>query len=71
LLLLLVAAIEMSSRATSTPAIRDRLDLSIAQMALVLFGLSLGSMLGIRRRCASSGAHQFPAVVVTLTRPRE
>ncbi|MFJ7773056.1 MFS transporter [Streptomyces sp. NPDC097107] len=46
-LLFLVSGIEMSSWVTRTPAIRDRLDLSTAQMGLVLFGLSLGSMLGI------------------------
>ncbi|MFI7294814.1 MFS transporter [Streptomyces griseoruber] len=46
-LLFLLAGIAMSSWVTRTPAIRDRLDVSTAQMGLVLFGLSLGSMVGI------------------------
>ncbi|WP_327743539.1 MFS transporter [Streptomyces europaeiscabiei] len=46
-LLFLLAGIAMSSWVTRTPAIRDELDVSTAQMGLVLFGLSLGSMLGI------------------------
>ncbi|MHC5904396.1 MFS transporter [Streptomyces sp. S6] len=43
----LLAGISMASWVTRTPAIRDRLDVSTGQMGLVLFGLSLGSMLGI------------------------
>ncbi|WP_327743376.1 MFS transporter [Streptomyces europaeiscabiei] len=43
----LLTGIAMSSWVTRTPAIRDRLEVSTAQMGLVLFGLSLGSMLGI------------------------
>ncbi|MEE1759566.1 MFS transporter [Streptomyces sp. SP18BB07] len=46
-LLFLLAGIAMSSWVTRTPAIRDALDVSTAQMGLILFGLSLGSMLGI------------------------
>ncbi|MEU6200858.1 MFS transporter [Streptomyces sp. NPDC047061] len=46
-LLFLLAGIAMASWVTRTPAIRDRLDVSTAQMGLVLFGLSLGSMAGI------------------------
>ncbi|MFF4081303.1 MFS transporter [Streptomyces sp. NPDC001777] len=46
-LLFLLAGISMSSWVTRTPEIRDRLGVSTAQMGLVLFGLSLGSMLGI------------------------
>ncbi|MEV8569632.1 MFS transporter [Streptomyces sp. NPDC051322] len=46
-LLFLLAGIAMSSWVTRTPAIRDALAVSTAQMGLVLFGLSLGSMLGI------------------------
>ncbi|MER5185279.1 MFS transporter [Streptomyces sp. NPDC002896] len=46
-LLFLLAGIAMSSWVTRTPAIRDRLEVSTGQMGLVLFGLSLGSMLGI------------------------
>ncbi len=32
---------------TRTPDVRDRLDASIAEMGLVLFGMSIGSMLGV------------------------
>ncbi|MEU1577532.1 MFS transporter [Streptomyces collinus] len=46
-LLFLLAGIAMSSWVTHTPAIRDALAVSTAQMGLILFGLSLGSMLGI------------------------
>ncbi len=38
----------MASWATRTPAIRDILSVSIAEMGGVLFGLSIGSMSGIR-----------------------
>jgi predicted MFS family arabinose efflux permease len=37
----------MASWATRTPAIRDLLALSTAEMGIVLFGLSMGSMSGI------------------------
>ncbi len=37
----------MASRATRTPAIRDTLSVSTAEMGIVLFGLSIGSMSGI------------------------
>lgn len=37
----------LSSWVTRTPDIRDRLEASIGQMGWVLFGLSLGSMIGI------------------------
>ena len=37
----------MASWVTRTPAIRDGLGASIAEMGLIIFGLSLGSMLGI------------------------
>jgi fucose permease len=39
--------VAMSSWVTRTPDIRDRLEASTAQMGWVLFGLSLGSMIGI------------------------
>lgn len=39
--------IAMASWVTRTPAIRDRIDASIAEMGLVLLGLSVGSMTGI------------------------
>ncbi|MDU2783925.1 MAG: MFS transporter, partial [Enterobacter sp.] len=37
----------MASWATRTPAIRDILSVSTAEMGVVLFGLSIGSMSGI------------------------
>lgn len=37
----------MASWATRTPAIRDILSVSIAEMGGVLFGLSIGSMLSL------------------------
>ncbi|MGS6324891.1 MFS transporter, partial [Enterobacter hormaechei] len=37
----------MASWATRTPAIRDTLSVSTAEMGIVLFGLSIGSMSGI------------------------
>jgi fucose permease len=51
----------ISSWVTRTPAIRDALNASTAQMGLVLFGLSVGSMIGI----LSSG----PLVARLGTRP--
>nr|WP_303714579.1 MFS transporter [Kutzneria buriramensis]WKX14589.1 MFS transporter [Kutzneria buriramensis] len=39
--------IAMSSWVTRTPDVRDQLGLSTGQMGLVLFGLSVGSMIGI------------------------
>ncbi|MFD8565759.1 MFS transporter [Streptomyces sp. NPDC059639] len=39
--------IAMSSWVTRTPDVRDRLGVSTAQMGLVLFGLSVGAMIGI------------------------
>ncbi|MEU0408998.1 MFS transporter [Streptomyces griseorubiginosus] len=39
--------ISMSSWVTRTPDVRDQLGVSTAQMGLILFGLSVGSMLGI------------------------
>ncbi|MFI6929634.1 MFS transporter [Streptomyces sp. NPDC050287] len=46
-LLFFLPGIAMSSWVTRTPDVRDRLDLSTGQMGLVLFGLSVGSMIGI------------------------
>ncbi len=43
----------MASWATRTPAIRDLLALSTAEMGVVLFGLSVGSMSGIL--CSACG----------------
>ncbi|MEU8703798.1 MFS transporter [Streptomyces sp. NPDC048565] len=48
----LVPGLSISSWVTRTPDIRDQLGASTAQMGLVLFGLSVGSMAGI----LSSGA---------------
>ncbi|MFJ8057703.1 MFS transporter [Streptomyces sp. NPDC096142] len=43
----LIPGLSISSWVTRTPDIRDRLGASTAQMGLVLFGLSVGSMIGI------------------------
>ncbi|MFJ6851399.1 MFS transporter [Streptomyces sp. NPDC091271] len=57
----LIPGLSISSWVTRTPDIRDQLGASTAQMGLVLFGLSVGSMLGI----LSSG----PLVARFGTRP--
>jgi MFS-type transporter involved in bile tolerance (Atg22 family) len=44
---LLYPGLLMASWATRTPAIRDILSVSTAEMGIVLFGLSIGSMSGI------------------------
>jgi len=59
--LFLLPGLCVSSWVTRTPAVRDLLDASTAQMGLVLFGLSVGSMAGI----LSSG----PLVMRWGTRP--
>ncbi|WP_250289483.1 MFS transporter [Streptomyces atroolivaceus] len=46
-LFFLMPGLAISSWVTRTPDIRDQLGASTAQMGLVLFGLSVGSMLGI------------------------
>ncbi|MDX2528408.1 MFS transporter [Streptomyces europaeiscabiei] len=46
-LLFFLPGIAMSSWVTRTPDVRDQLSLSTGQMGLVLFGLSVGSMIGI------------------------
>ncbi|MEV7695756.1 MFS transporter [[Kitasatospora] papulosa] len=46
-LFFLIPGLSISSWVTRTPDIRDQLGASTAQMGLVLFGLSVGSMLGI------------------------
>ncbi|GAA2065676.1 MFS transporter [Streptomyces cheonanensis] len=51
-LLFLLPGLSISSWVTRTPDIRDALGASTGQMGLILFGLSVGSMLGI----LSSGA---------------
>jgi len=42
-----LTGLALSSWVTRTPAIRDGLGASIAEMGLIIFGLSLGSMVGI------------------------
>ncbi|WP_276120096.1 MFS transporter [Pararhizobium qamdonense] len=42
-----VPGISMASWVTRTPSIRDSLGVSIAEMGSILFGLSMGSMIGI------------------------
>ena len=42
-----LTGLALSSCVTRTPAIRDGLGASIAEMGLIIFGLSLGSMVGI------------------------
>lgn len=51
-LFFLIPGLSISSWVTRTPDIRDQLDVSTAQMGIVLFGLSVGSTIGI----LSSGA---------------
>lgn len=46
-LLFLLPGLGISSWVTRTPDIRDHLDASTAQMGFILFGLSVGSMIGI------------------------
>ncbi|MGW2283390.1 MFS transporter [Streptomyces phaeochromogenes] len=46
-LFFLIPGLSISSWVTRTPDIRDRLDVSTAQMGIVLFGLSVGSMIGV------------------------
>jgi fucose permease len=46
-LLFFLPGIALSSWVTRTPDVRDQLGLSTGQMGLVLFGLSVGSMIGI------------------------
>jgi len=45
--LTLLTGIGISSWVTRTPAVRDAVDASTAQMGLILFGLSVGSMVGV------------------------
>ena len=45
--LFFLPGLSMSSWVTRTPAVRDLLEASTAEMGLVLFGLSVGSMIGI------------------------
>lgn len=47
LALMLVVGVGMASWVTRTPAVRDAVDASTGQMGLILFGLSIGSMIGV------------------------
>ncbi|WP_051866389.1 MFS transporter [Streptomyces griseus] len=46
-LFFLIPGLSISSWVTRTPDIRDQLDVSTAQMGIILFGLSVGSMIGV------------------------
>lgn len=59
--LFLLPGLSVSAWVTRTPVVRDLLEVSTAQMGMVLFGLSVGSMIGI----LSSG----PLVMRWGTRP--
>ncbi|WP_406445292.1 MFS transporter [Streptomyces sp. NBC_00631] len=54
----------ISSWVTRTPDVRDRLGASTAQMGLILFGLSVGSMLGIL--CSGTVVARWGARLVIL-----
>ncbi|BBS78273.1 hypothetical protein WP7S17E04_29080 [Escherichia coli] len=56
----------MASWATRTPAIRDILSVSIAEMGGVLFGLSIGSMSGILCSAWLAGTYAIANVLLTL-----
>lgn len=56
----------MASWATRTPAIRDILSVSIAEMGGVLFGLSIGSMSGIL--CSAWLVKRFARVMSSWSR---
>ncbi|WP_354002607.1 MFS transporter [Ruania halotolerans] len=45
--LILIVGVGLSSWVTRTPAIRDAVEASTAQMGMILFGLSVGSMAGV------------------------
>ncbi|GAA2089536.1 MFS transporter [Brevibacterium salitolerans] len=47
LALMLIVGLGLASWVTRTPAVRDAVDASTAQMGLILFGLSVGSMVGV------------------------
>lgn len=67
--LFFLPGVAMSSWVTRTPAIRDLIDASPAHMGLVLFGLSVGSMLGILgsgRLVSRFGARRVIAAGVSL-----
>ncbi|WP_432180471.1 MFS transporter [Streptomyces sp. NBC_00063] len=63
-LLFSLPGIAMSSWVTRTPDIRDQLGVSTGQMGLVLFGLSVGSMIGIL--CSGRLVSRFGTRPVTM-----
>ncbi|MGA4988151.1 MFS transporter [Nonomuraea bangladeshensis] len=64
-LLFFLPGIAMASWVTRTPDIRDRLEASTAQMGWILFGLSLGSMLGILLSGRFTSRYGTRPVIVT------
>lgn len=44
---MLVVGLGLASWVTRTPAVRGAVDASTAQMGLILFGLSIGSIVGV------------------------
>ncbi|SOD62811.1 Fucose permease [Streptomyces zhaozhouensis] len=66
-LFFLIPGLSLSSWVTRTPDIRDQLDASTAQMGLVLFGLSVGSMLGVLASGALVARHGTRPVIAAGT----
>ncbi|GAA1713226.1 MFS transporter [Nonomuraea bangladeshensis] len=64
-LLFFLPGIAMASWVTRTPDIRDRLEASTAQMGWILFGLSLGSMIGILLSGRFTSRYGTRPVIVT------
>lgn len=62
-----IPGVAMASWVTRTPAIRDRIEVSIAEMGLVLLGLSLGSMSGILLSSFAVGRFGTRAVMLAGT----
>ncbi|MCS4242607.1 fucose permease [Rhizobium sp. BIGb0125] len=62
-----IPGVAMASWVTRTPAIRDRIDVSIAEMGLVLLGLSIGSMSGILMSAFAVGRFGTRAVMLAGT----
>lgn len=72
LVLFALPGVSLASWVSRTPAIRDALEASTAQMGLVLFGLSIGSMTGILsaapvvRRCGTRTAIAGSIALIVL-----
>lgn len=60
----LLTGIGLSSWVTRTPAVRDAVDASTAGMGLILFGLSVGSMVGVLSAGAFVRRHGARPVIV-------